>query len=59
MFCNNMLQKEWESDVLLFITHVQACVATIRLLEIAWITRESRHKRELRHSLQKKFTLGR
>ena len=37
MFCNNMLQKEQESDVSLFITHVQACVATIRLLEIAWI----------------------
>ena len=37
MFCNNMLQKEQESDISLFITHVQACVATIRLLEIAWI----------------------
>ena len=31
MFCNNMLQKEQESHVLLFITHVQACLATIRL----------------------------
>ena len=37
MFYNNMLQKEQESDVSLFITHVQACVAIIRLLEIAWI----------------------
>ena len=37
MFCNNMLQKEQESDVSLFITHVQAFVAIIRLLEIAWI----------------------
>ena len=28
MICNNMLQKEQESDVSLFITLVEACVAT-------------------------------
>ena len=28
MLCNNMLQKEWESDVSLFITLVQASVTT-------------------------------
>ena len=37
MFCNNMQDNEQESDFSLFITHVQACVATIRLLEITWI----------------------
>ena len=35
MFCNNMLQKEWESGVSLFITLVQACIATNTA---AWLT---------------------
>ena len=61
------MQKELNSDVARFTTHIQTCLAAKQVdascvntdFWLAKITQEPRHTRELRLLLQDKFALGR